>query len=188
VDYAQKKLNKIFNTSELAKLWSFLDYLKLPTEVVMLVIEDCYNREKTGLRYITKVLNSFHDAGIDSYEKAEAYFVAKEEAVSFQRFVRRLFGLGERKLTRAEEETLSQWQGWAFSEEMLNLAYEKTVASAKNPSIAYMHRILESWHKQGFTSPAETEESRTASGGKAEKSFDSDDFFQAAVAKGLKNI
>lgn len=188
VDYAQKKLKKILNTSELAKIWSFLDYLKMPPEVVMLVIEDCCNREKSSLRYISKMLNTFQDEGIDSYEKAEAYFLRREEGAVYERYVRRLFGLGERKLTRAEEEILRTWRiTWNFGEDMLEAAYEKTVAGAKNPSIKYMHRILESWHEKGATTPEEAEGS-AASSQKAPKSYDSDDFFEAAVAKGLKNV
>lgn len=187
VDYTQKRMNKILNTSELAKLWSFLDYLKMPVEVVMLVIEDCCNREKTSLRYITKVLNSFQDEGIDTYEKAEAYFLSREAGQGYERYVRRLFGLGDRKLTRAEEEMLHSWRvTWNFGEEMLEAAYEKTVASAKNPSIKYMHRILESWHEAGATTPEEAMKKASGGEGKAEKSYDLDDFFDAAVAKGMK--
>jgi len=190
VDYAQKKLNKIFNTSELARLWSFLDYLKMPAEVVMLVIEDCCSREKTSLRYISKMLNDLQDRGVDSYEKAEAYFLAREKSRSYENYVRRLFGLGERKLTGAEEEALRTWrEDWHFGEELLDAAYEKTVASAKNPSIKYMHKILESWHGDGVKSPQDlSRKSARGEEGKAEKSFDSEDFFEAAVAKGLKNV
>ena len=134
------------------------------------------------------MLNTFQDEGIDSYEKAEAYFLRREESAVYERYVRRLFGLGERKLTRAEEEILRTWRiTWNFGEDMLDAAYEKTVAGAKNPSIKYMHRILESWHEKGATTPAEAEQS-ASSPQKAEKSYDSDDFFEAAVAKGLKNV
>jgi len=187
VSFAEKRLEKVMNTSELARLYSFLDYLKMPLNVVILVIEDCASRDKKSLRYITKVLSAFQDEGIDSYDKAEAYFVARNESQSYQGQVKSLFGL-TRKLTKSEEECIGLWRtAYGYGEDMLNAAYEKTVAAAKNPTIKYMHRILENWHASGFTTPAETE-GGSAPGAKAEKSYDVDDFFQSAVSKGRKKV
>lgn len=189
VSFAEERLEKVMNTSELARLYSFLDYLKMPLDVVMLVIEDCVSREKRSLRYITKMLTSFQDEGIDTYQKAEAYFAARQETALYEKHVRKLFGLGQRKLTAAESEILATWRTkYAFGFEMLDAAYEKTVFSAKNPSIKYMHKILESWHSEGVTTP---EEARKAGGGGKDavpKSYDLDDYFQKAVSKGRKKL
>ena len=188
VSFAESRLEKVMNTSELARLYSFLDYLKMPLGVVMLVIEDCASRDKRSLRYITKMLTSFQDEGIDSYEKAEAWFASREEKSRYEGIVRRLFGLGERKLTGAEDEMITAWRcSFGYGEEMLNAAYERTVASAKNPSIRYMHKILESWHRDGFGTPEEVGKG-TAKREMAEKSYDLDDYFEKAVSKGRKDL
>ncbi|MBR2615537.1 MAG: DnaD domain protein [Clostridia bacterium] len=188
VSFAEGRLEKVMNASELARLYSFLDYLKMPLDVVMMVIEDCVAREKKSLRYITKMLSSFQDEGIVSYEKAEAYFASREEKVRYERIVRRLFGLGERKLTGAEEQMLGQWRTvFSFGEEMLTAAYERTVQSAKNPSIRYMHKILESWHRDGIATPdaiGKASQKREM----AEKSYDLDDYFEKAVSRGRKEL
>lgn len=189
VSFAEDRLEKVMNASELARLYSFLDYLKMPLNVVMLVIEDCVSRDKKSLRYITKMLTSFQDEGIDSYEKAEAYFLARKESSVYEKHVRRLFGLGDRKLTRAESEILETWRvKFGYGEDMLDAAFEKTVASAKNPSIKYMHKILESWYARGVATPEEAAASTASDGGKAEKSYDLDDFFQQAVSRGRKDL
>lgn len=188
VSFAEERLEKVMNTSELARLYSFLDYLKMPLGVVMLVIEDCVSREKRSLRYITKMLTSFQDDGIDTYEKAEEYFAQRAESLLYEKHVRALFGLGDRKLTQAEGEILDTWRKkFAFGEEMLDAAYEKTVAAAKNPSIKYMHKILESWYQAGATTPKEAGK-LAASPAKAPKSYDLDDFFDKAVSKGRKEL
>ena len=96
VSFAESRLEKVLNSSELARLWSFLDYLKMPADVVMLVIEDCVARDKRSLRYVTKMLTSFADDGVTDYAKAEAYFAARQEKNRYDGYVRRLFGLGER--------------------------------------------------------------------------------------------
>jgi len=189
VSFAEGRLEKVLNTSELARLYTFLDYLKMPVDVIMLVIEDCCSREKKSLRYITKMLTSFQDEGIDSYEKAEAYFVSRKESAVYEKYVRFLFGLGDRKLTRQETEILEIWRcQFGFGEEMLEAAFEKTVASAKNPSIKYMHKILESWHSAGASTPEDIKTLSANSAAKAPKSYDLDDFFQQAVSKGRKNL
>ena len=187
VSFAEERLEKVMNTSELAKLYSFLDYLKLPLDVVMLVMEDCCSQGKKGLRYISKVLVTFADEEINTYEKAEAYFLSKKERQSYERYVRNLFGLGDRKLARGEAECIGTWkEKYGFGEEMLDAAYEKTVAAAKNPTIKYMHKILESWHASGIKTPDEIDSA--PSGEKAPKSYDLDDFFEKAVASGRKDF
>ena len=188
VSFAEGRLEKVMNQSELARLYSFLDYLKMPLDVILLVIEDCASRDKKSLRYITKVLTSFQDDGIDTYEKAEAHFLRRRENAVYETYVRRLFGLGDRKLTKAESEILETWRvKFGYGEEMLDAAYEKTVASAKNPSIKYMHKILETWYAAGATTPEEGKNA-SASPQKAEKSYDLDDFFEKAVSRGRKDL
>ncbi len=187
VAFAEDRLEKVMNTSELARLYSFLDYLKMPLDVVMLVIEDCVSREKKSLRYITKMLTSFQDDGIDTYQKAEAWFAARQESVRYAKIIRSLFGLGDRKLTSAEEEILKTWRTvYRYEEEILTAAYEKTVSSAKTPSIKYMHKILEGWHRDGVQTIEDI--GKAGSGKKADKSYDLDDFFQQAVSRGRKEL
>ncbi len=192
VSFAEERLETVLNPSGLGRLYAFVDYLKMPTDVIMLVIEDCVSRDKKSLRYITKMLTSFQDEGIDTYEKAEAFFVSRKESTLYEKHVRTLFGLGDRKLSKAEGEMVETWRrSFQFGREMLDAAYEKTVASAKTPSIKYMHKILESWYLAGATTPQEAEKS-TQKGRreeeKAEKSFDAQEFFQQAVSKGRKNL
>ncbi len=189
VSFAEGRLEKVLNTSELGRLWSFLDYLKMPLDVVMLVIEDCVSREKRSLRYITKMLTSFQDDGIDTYEKAEAYFAARQEKALYEKKIRRLFGLGDRKLTGAEDGILETWRKkFAFGDDMLDAAYEKTVAAAKNPSIKYMNKILENWFAEGIRSVEDIGKNQNSENGKAPKSYDLDSFFEQAVSKGRKNL
>lgn len=188
VNFAEGRLEKVFNQSELARLYSFLDYLKMPADVIMLVIEDCCSRGKNSLRYIYKSLCDFADNGIDSYEKADALLLKRREASGFEAYIRKMFGLGERKLVPKEKEALQNWkEKWDFSEEMLEFAYEKTVSTAKKPSISYMNKILEKWHEEGFSNPEEVKNSAASKNSdKAEKSYDLEDFFQAAVSKNRK--
>ena len=127
--------------------------------------------------------------GIDTYAKAEEYFAARQEKAIYEKHIRRLFGLGERKLTKAEDEILDTWRKkFRYGEDMLDAAYEKTVSSAKTPSIKYMHKILESWHAAGVNTPDEIGKAAAPAAEKAPKSYDLDSFFEQAVSKGRKNL
>lgn len=187
VSFAEDRMKKIMNESELAKLYSFVDYLKMPVSVIMLSIEDCVSRGKPSLRYIAKQLMDFEENGADTYEKAEALLKSRAELCDYEHYVRKLFGLGDRKLIAKESKAVKTWmEEWKFGREMLDIAYEKTVQAAKTPSISYMNKILESWHENGITEPSETEGNKVRKAD-AEKSYELNDFFSAAVAKSKKN-
>ncbi|MBQ3866074.1 MAG: DnaD domain protein [Clostridia bacterium] len=190
VEHVEKKLGKVLNTSELATLWSYIDYLKMPSEVLMLIVEDCCMRGHGNLRYISKYVMALQDQGLDTYEKAEAYYYRQNQKRTFANRIRTLFGI-ERALSKSEEALVEEWAGWAFSDEMLDLAYEKTVSTARKPSIKYMHKILESWHETGIATPAQAEAGaapRQAPDARGEKTYDLNTAFEKAVERQRKGI
>ena len=191
VEHVEKKLGKVLNTSELATLWSYIDYLKMPPEVLLLIVEDCCMRGHDNLRYISKTVMSLQDQGLDTYEKAEAYYYKQNQKRTFASRIRTLFGL-ERALSKSEEALVEEWSAWAFSDEMLDLAYEKTVSTARKPSIKYMHKILEGWHASGFTTPAQVEAGSAPRGqtpdARGEKTYDLNTAFEKAVERQRKGI
>ena len=182
--FAEEKLGKVLNTSEVAKLYSFLDYLKLPAEVIMLSIEDCASRGKGSLRYVAAQLNGFANEGICTYEAAEAHFARRAAFDQYAGTVRRLFGTGDRSFTAKEKEAIDLWQKWGYGEDVLELAFEKTVSSAKKPTVVYMHKVLESWHQNGWLTAEDVKNGKA--NGTPDKSYDIDDFFRAAVSNSMK--
>ncbi len=190
VVFMEQRLDKVLNTGELARVWSYLDYQKMPADVVMLIVEDCCTRGHANLRYITKAVNSFQDQGLTTYEKVNAYYLRQTQKEKFARRIRKLFGLGDRALTRQESARLDEWMAWNFSDEMLDLAYEKTVSAAAKPSINYMHKILLSWRDAGATKPEDVERlgRSSAAGQTGDKSYDLDAAFEKAVERQRKGL
>lgn len=185
VEWASNRLGKTFNTSDLSTLYSFSDYLCLPDDVIMLGIEHCVSEGKGSLRYVEKLLIDFADREINTYQKAEDYILKRTNYLSFEGKMRTMMGLGQRTLTSKEKAMLSAWQEWQSSNELIKLAYERTVEKTGRVSMSYMHKILESWHISGFTTVAEVE-----SGDKKPQpensSFDPEDFFRVALEKSMK--
>lgn len=192
VSFVEQRLDKVLNTSEVAKLWSWLDYIKMPCPVLMLIVEDCCVRGHRSLRYFSKAVISFQDQGLTTYEKANEYLRRQTEKEKFVRRIRKLFGMGDRALTKVEDAHLTEWMAWDFSDEMLDLAYEKTVGAASKPSVNYMHKILQNWHEAGAKTPRDVEQLSPKKADKqdqqGDKSYDLDAAFEKAEARQRKGL
>ncbi|MBE6700528.1 MAG: DnaD domain protein [Ruminococcaceae bacterium] len=187
VEYASRRLGKTFNTSELSTLYSFTDYLLLPSDVVMLVIEHCVSQGKGSLRYVEKLLIDFADKEINTYQKAEEYILNRKKYLSFEQEIRKMMGLGQRSLTTREKTILANIESWSMPQELITLAYEKTVEKTGNASMSYMHKILESWHNSGFTTVDEVSlGDKKPEDIKGKASFDPEEFFKTALEKNRK--
>jgi len=182
LDFAQKSLGKTFNRNDIATVYSFIESLLLPHDVIMLGIEHCVTEGKGNLRYIEKLLIDFADNEVNTYERAEEYILARANYKSFEGKVRKMLGLGQRSLTSREKSIISVWQTeWCCPDELLEFAYEKTVEKTGKASMSYMNKILENWHTAGFKTRAEVETGDVKPAGDT-SSFDPDEFFKVAVA------
>ena len=144
----------------------------------MLGIEHCVSEGKPSLRYAEKLLIDFADKDINTYQKAEDYILQRKNYLSFEGRMRTMMGLGQRALTSKEKAMLSDWQAKGLSDELITLAYEKTVEKTGKVSMSYMHKILESWYNAGFKTVAEVEKGDVKP---SSSSFDPDEFFKAAL-------
>lgn len=187
-EYAQIRLKKAFNQSEIATLYSFIDYLKMPSDVVMLAIEHCVSEGKSSLRYIEKMLIDLCDREIDTYEKAEEYILARRKYKLFEGKVRIICGIGERSLTAKERPLVSAWCNFDFSAELVEHAYEQTMAAISKANLSYMNTILLSWQNAGYKTVQEVKAQKKAGDKSGSSSFDLDEFFQKAVNRSRKRI
>ncbi len=193
VKFAEKTLGDLPNASKQAQLYYLYDNLGMQSDVIMGIIAHCAAMGKTRYDYIKKTAEGIHNDGVVTYKELECYFKAKEEAKQFETVVRHVIGAGERAFTKSEKTMVEKWQEWQIDEEMLLLAYDRTIALISKPSIPYMSKILESWHNDGITTAEgaaallEKQGQKTkkaASDDKAEKAkkagfdFDLDDIFE----------
>ena len=110
--------------------------------------------------------------------------------------VEAMFGMTGRALTAREKKFLTAWtETMGFDADVIRLAYEITVDNTGEPALPYANTILESWHKLGLKTAdevsAEIEKGRAAKkNAKAAnaKSFDTDEFFEAALKRTFEEI
>ncbi|HHY78716.1 MAG TPA: DnaD domain protein, partial [Clostridiales bacterium] len=149
------------------EIFAFLDWIEeynFSPEIVVMIVEDCYSRNKKDLPYLKQVARNWFDAGIDSQEKAIEY--ANRHKEKWQKYSKVLnFLRVGRQPTAVEEEMLYKWfYEYSFSDEAVLRACELTVKTLK-PSFSYIDKVLTEWHENNIKTLDEIETylSRTSS-------------------------
>ena len=188
IDCCQQELGKIFNTAESEIIIGLLDYLSLDPEYILLLCAHSAKRGKKSLRYIEKTAITLHDKGILTYEQLELYLKKQDTAEDAESALREMFGIGRRSLIKKEREAFFRWTAdWQMPTDVIARAYEIAVGRTGEPSVPYTNAILEKWHTENLHTAEEVEryeaDRRPAGKESAGCSFDTDDFFEAALKR-----
>ena len=161
VGEAQRRLGRTLSTEELKTLLSFVDYLRLPTEVVGLLLSYCVERSRRrsvrapSMRSIEKEAYRWADEGIDTLETA-CYYVQQQLQIHTRvNHLRLLLQIEQRRLTNSEEQYLISWIKMGFPDEAIRMAYERTCLNTGALKWNYMNSIMKSWNEKGLHTPAE---------------------------------
>jgi DnaD/phage-associated family protein len=201
----QNLFGKIFATHEINSVLGLTDYLGLSCEyVLILATHYCAwskdNSVRPSVRGFEKLAIAFFDREIVTVEALQEELVRQKQLQSVESKLRKLFGLGSRALSAKEKKAFSDWvHTYQYDMEMITLAFETGADASTDVSVPYVNSILARWHKEGIKTPADVQADKQASEsaktkgkaagkGKAEQaagSFDTDDFFDAAMRKSL---
>ena len=159
VTEAQRTLGRMLSTSDLKKLFGIYDYLALPPEVIMMLLNYCVTQCAGGnpptMRYIEKEAYVWANREILTLEQAENYIADSRRRRERLSQAAKLLGLQGRPLSSTETRYLTEWLELGFSDEMLELAYDRTVTKTGGLKWGYMNSILKSWHEKGLQTPAD---------------------------------
>ncbi len=186
---ASRIYGKIFNQHEVGIIVRMIDYVGFDEESVLLLLSHYAKQEpKRPIRYIEKAALAFYDEGICDAGALGNRLVAIEEAKEIEGQIKAMFGMKGRSLTTKEKKYISAWtEKMGFGIEMIRLAYDITVDKTHEPAPAYANAILERWFADGIDTPekvAALEEKRSeAKATEVGRSFEEDDFFEAALRR-----
>ncbi|MBQ9429608.1 MAG: DnaD domain protein [Clostridia bacterium] len=157
VDLAQETAGWIFNENEIAILASLYRDLGLSTDYILELIAYLVCEKEKPLRYVERVAYDLAlEKEIRTPQALEEWIAARQTYEGGEGIVRKLFGLGARKLSEKEQVMVASWfADFGYGEPMIALAYEKTVNATGKASIAYANAILTSWHNSGCKTPEE---------------------------------
>ena len=184
---ASRVYGKVFNQHEIEIIVRMIDYIGFNSECVLLLLS-YYSKQKKPLRYIEKAALAFYDDGITTAKELQQKLCAMDRIEEAEGQIRAMFGMTGRALTTKEKKYIASWvEKMNFSVEMIRLAYDKTVDNTHEASPAYANGILERWFADGIDTlekvEAADEKRNEGKLGQVERSFDTNDFFEAALKR-----
>lgn len=190
LDECQQEFGKIFSTRDLNVIVGMLDYLGVDIGYVVALLKYCNKIGKRSTSYAEKLAFNFVEEGIDTTEALKIKLSELEALHDNESIVRKLFGMKGRALTAKEKKCIGLWFGkFGYDKEIVSRAYEITVETINEPSVSYAHAILERWYGDGIKtledvqSSIEARRAEKAKGSDGVSSFDTDDFFEAALKR-----
>ncbi len=183
----QAILGKEFNTSDHNHIIFLRDFYKLGNEYILLLLAHCKELGKANWSYVKKTAQNLYDEGIDTYGALEAHFADRRNKSTLEYKIRELFGIGKRELSKSEREKIEKWISLELDIDFIRLAYDITIDRTSKPSLAYCAKIVENWLCNGIRSAKDAKrlEDEKSSGAGA-SSFDTNDFFEAALQRSYK--
>jgi len=186
LSHAEQILGKLLSPADISSLFAMYDWLGLPADVIMMLLEYCRQNGSTGMRYIEKCALSWADEGIDTFEKAEYKLKLMEKRRKAEARVISLFGIGGRALTKKEADYIDRWvHEMQMSFELIEAAYEEAVNSTGKLSFPYIGKVLQAWHEHGVKTveealalPRQKGKGRRAAGPDGESAYDNDSFLK----------
>lgn len=144
----EQYLGRTLTRSDLNIIFFWYDELKLPTDVIEVIIENCVAKGKSSLYYMQKVAEDFASRNIRTVKEAKT---AMNQGSSLYYAVLKAFGIRGRNLVPAEQDFLNQWSDrMGFSTEVIEEACSRTIRSAHEANFAYANSILKKWHENGI--------------------------------------
>jgi len=184
----QHKLQAIINPHELEIIYNL--YNKMEPELLLKIAEYCgeaSKNSKTVVNYFEKTALGLCNDGIVTAQQYDEYIENAQKASEYEIKIRKMFGLGDRKLTAKERGFIKTWAlEYDFSDEMMvegfNIALDKNKAT-----IPYINAIYLNWHEKGFKTVEEIKSEFSNKNVKQQATgFNSDELFEKLVKKSLK--
>ncbi len=151
---AEQLVGNSLTHNDMKILYSFHDWLKFPTDVILLLLEHCTSIKKSDFRYIEKVALTWADNGIDTFEKANVYIKSQSKLVRMQKKIKRIVQITDRELTEKETEFVRSWiEDCKYTESNIKEAYEITVMNTGKMNFKYMDAVLKNLGKDVKDAP-----------------------------------
>lgn len=158
IEELEKTYRKVLSNTERETAAYLFRYLELGADVILMAAGHCVRDGRKSFRYLESVVTAWSDAGINTFEKAEAHLMRLSGKRSWESHLIRLFGLPDRKLTTREARAADHWRDELKpSDDLLRLAYDRTVDATGRVSFAYMDRLLTAWTRKGLLTAEEAE-------------------------------
>lgn len=130
--------------------------LRLSASYLLLAAQYSRDMGKDSIRQIERLVTGWVEKGIDTYDAAEAEIKRLIRRRGNEGKIRELFGIRDRNLSAKEKEYIEHWfTDLEYGEEIIKLAYDRTVDNTGKVAFPYLNRILNRWKEKGVRTPEE---------------------------------
>lgn len=197
IDEAQRVFGKTFNSYDTSKVVGLIDQLCLDEEAVLAILAYTSSLGKGSLRYAEKLAINLYDEGFRDTEEIVTRIKELERSRDLIFKVQKLFGFGNRSLTTTEKKLFEKWTlNFGYGIDVIRHAYDITVDRTHEAAPKYTNAILERWHSLGLKTlgdvqsfeKEQSKEREKVSAKEGDKSYDLDDFFDAAIKRSFEDL
>lgn len=156
IDETERIMGHKLTGPDVKILFGLYDYLHLPAEVIILMINHCVEdtHERLGpgklpsMYSIQKEAYVWYNREILTLERAEEFLMKKRAQNGALSDIKRLLQINNRNFSASERKYVESWLDMGFELDAIALAYDKTVIKTGNLAWKYMNSILTSWHEK----------------------------------------
>ena len=162
LEAAENLFGRMLQPNDRETIFNLTGYYGLPCDVALMLIGYCTNlKEKHGKKisanYISSVAQNWSDEEIMTVQLADEKIRSLEKQSSIEDRICQKLGLTS-KLSAGMRNFIKIWAvDWGFSEDMIMLAYDKTIDGTGKWSPSYANKILESWKTAGISTTRDAE-------------------------------
>lgn len=153
---AQLKFGRNLKQNESSLLVSLYDDHGMDASVILLLLGYAAREGKCNISFVKKTATQWLNQGVETVLDAERIIADAAKLDLAWQIVQNTFGIEKRNPSVKESELSNLWVNeWKLSRDMLKAAYDACVDAKTKLSMPYVAKILESWHKAGYTTPAD---------------------------------
>lgn len=151
---AQLKFGRNLKGNESQLIVSLYDDYGMDSSVILLLLQYAVREGKCNLSFVKKTAAGWLSAGVETVIDAERLITESAKQNLAWSIVQSSFGIERRSPSTKELEYSNLWiNEWKISADMLKAAYDTCIDAKTKLSMPYVAKIIESWHKDGITTP-----------------------------------
>ncbi len=164
---AQLKFGRHLKDNESQLLLYLYDDHGMDPSVILFLLGYAAREGKCNLTFVKKTATQWLEAGVQSVMDAERIITEQAKLNLAWNIVQKTFGIERRNPSTKELELSNLWiNEWKISTDILKAAYDVCIDSKTKLSFAYVAKIIETWHKDGVTTPEQIAEKKPKPQGK----------------------
>lgn len=147
LEKVEQTLGKTLSPREITEVFSWVRDMDAKEEVVLCAIDHCLEKGKTGINYISKVVEQWTRDGLETAEDVEKYLGELEQRFGIYKKILQSLGLN-RGATEAEKHMIDAWF------DQMNFNMERVMEACarasfiSSPNLRYVNKVLENWYEE----------------------------------------